>query len=228
MVRKVSFCVLAGQRGKRCQRIGAAQTPRRRPAPAHRPPAATAARAHQDGQLADAARAAPQQPRRQPRPESPTAAAPPRRRHPRQHPGGDAEHHHAEQMLDRVHPGAGLGQQLALPRRPRPAAAPPSPGSAQTTPRPRAAMLPLWPITAKVATSGGATQVVTMSAESAPMTATPPKVPAVWRLLACAQPGLDGGGHLQREQRRTSTATAPRTVPANSTMTQVCWNSACT
>ncbi len=39
-------------------------------------------------------------------------------------------------------------------------------------------MSPVWPITASAATSGGATQAVTTSEESAPMTAVPTSVPA--------------------------------------------------
>ncbi len=46
---------------------------------------------------------------------------------------------------------------------------------------------PVWPMTSSAATSAGPTQVVTMSADSAPMTATPPKVPADWRLLTSAR-----------------------------------------
>ena len=42
---------------------------------------------------------------------------------------------------------------------------------------------PVWLMTSSAPTSAGPTQVVTMSAESAPMTATPPKVPADCLLL---------------------------------------------
>ena len=48
--------------------------------------------------------------------------------------------------------------------------------NANNAPEPRATS-PLWPMTARVATSGGATQVVTISAESAPMIATPMNLP---------------------------------------------------
>ena len=46
---------------------------------------------------------------------------------------------------------------------------------------------PFYPSTlSSAATSAGPTQVVTMSADNAPMIATPPQVPADWRLLTLA------------------------------------------
>ena len=89
------------------------------------------------------------------------------------------------------------------------------------------AMLPLWPITASVATSGGATQVVTISADSAPMTATPPKLPAVCRLLAALKRVWMAAGIWIVNSPIIDSASTTNS-PANSTMIQVCWNSACT
>ena len=83
------------------------------------------------------------------------------------------------------------------------------------------AMLPLWPITASVATSGGATQVVTISAESAPMTATPPKLPAVWRLLASLRRVWMAAGIWMVNTPIIDNASTTNS-PANSTMIQVC------
>ncbi len=63
-------------------------------------------------------------------------------------------------------------------------------------------MSPLWPMTARVATSGGATQVVMMSADSAPITATPTKEPACWRLLSAARRVCMRRRHLQRKEAK--------------------------
>ena len=77
---------------------------------------------------------------------------------------------------------------------------------------------PVWLMTRSAATSAGPTQVVTMSADSAPMTATPPKVPALWRLLTSAsrvctaagictvnRPNMDSAIATKSAANRTST-----------------------
>ena len=59
---------------------------------------------------------------------------------------------------------------------------------------------PVSLMTIRAPTRAGPTQVVTMSAESAPMTATPPIEPLLWRLLTFGQPRLDRRRHLHGEQ----------------------------
>ena len=85
---------------------------------------------------------------------------------------------------------------------------------------------PLWPITASDATSGGATQAVTIRDESAPMIAVPSNVPCFWLLLrfatrACSQPGTCT---LKRPNMPSASQT---NSAANSTMIQGFWNTAC-
>ena len=71
----------------------------------------------------------------------------------------------------------------------RPAEAPttnngaPMPSAMTNNAAPPRHMFPVWLMTISVAISGGATQAVTMSADNAPMTATPAKLPVRCRLL---------------------------------------------
>ena len=59
---------------------------------------------------------------------------------------------------------------------------------------------PVWLMTSSAPTSAGPTQVVTMSAERAPMTATPPKVPAALAIADIGDARLDRRRHLHGEQ----------------------------
>ncbi len=76
-------------------------------------------------------------------------------------------------LLTRSIQGPALGNNL-------PAEAPtissgvPMPNPIANRAMPPRSMLPLWPMKSSAPTSAGATQVVTMSADNAPMTATPP------------------------------------------------------
>ena len=80
-------------------------------------------------------------------------------------------------------------------------------------------------MTASAANSGGATQAVTMSADSAPMTATPPNVPArCWLLTSLKRVcNADGSWSVNRPNMESAKATNSN---ANSTMIQGCWNMA--
>ena len=65
---------------------------------------------------------------------------------------------------------------------------------------PPRAIWPVWLMTSSAPTSAGPTQVVTMSAESAPMTATPPKSPGRLAVTDVGDARLDGGRHLHGEE----------------------------
>ncbi len=86
---------------------------------------------------------------------------------------------------------------------------------------------PLCPITASVATSAGATQVVTISAESAPITATPPKVPARCLLLASASRVWIAAGIWIVKRPNIESASTMKSS-ANTVTIHGCWNTACT
>ena len=60
----------------------------------------------------------------------------------------------------------------------------PMPSDSANRVRAPRSMSPVWAITVSAATRGGATQVVTTSADSAPITAVPMKVPLFCRPLA--------------------------------------------
>ena len=83
------------------------------------------------------------------------------------------------------------------------------------------------PITTSAATSTGPTQVVTIRAESAPITATPLKEPARWRLLVCARRVCTNAGICTVYRPNIDSAIATK-MAENSTMIQGCWNIACT
>ena len=78
-------------------------------------------------------------------------------------------------------------------------------------------------MTARVANSGGATQAVTISADSAPMTATPPNVPARCWLLTSVSRVCSAEG-IWIVNRPHIEAASTRNRPANNTTIQVCWN----
>ncbi len=85
---------------------------------------------------------------------------------------------------------------------------------------------PVWPMTVSAATSAGPTQVVTISADSAPMTATPAKLPPRWRLLiserrVCTKLGIC------TVYRPNIDSDIAMNSSANVTMIQGCWNSVC-
>ena len=66
-----------------------------------------------------------------------------------------------------------------------------------------------------------------MSAESAPMTATPPKLPADWRLLMLASRVCSIAGICSVNRPNIDSASATNNA-ANKLSTHHCWNSACT
>src|SRR6185437_5912877 len=86
---------------------------------------------------------------------------------------------------------------------------------------------PVWLMTRSAATSAGPTQVVTMSADSAPMTATPPKLPALWRLLRAASRLCTAAGICTVNRPSMDSAIATK-IAANRASTHHVWNSACT
>ena len=86
---------------------------------------------------------------------------------------------------------------------------------------------PLWLITSSAPTSAGPTQVVTIRAESAPMTAAPPKVPADWRLLMLAMRVWMATGICSVNSPSIESASTTNRA-ANSVSTHHCWNTACT
>jgi hypothetical protein len=90
-----------------------------------------------------------------------------------EHPSGDAQHQNAEEFLDRVHPCAGAGQQFSGGGADREQQHAHADRHREQRLPPRT-MSPVWPITASAANNGGATQAETISADSAPITATPP------------------------------------------------------
>ena len=81
-------------------------------------------------------------------------------------------------------------------------------------------------MTANTATSAGATQVVTINADSAPMTATPPKVPADWRLESSESHVCAAVGICSVKRPNIASPRAMSTA-AKSAMIQGCWNIAC-
>jgi len=117
--------------------------------------------------------------------------------------------------------------------RSRPAEAPtisngvPMPIPAANSAAPPRAIAPVWLMTSSAPTSTGATQVVTMSAESAPISAAPPKVPADCRLLISARRDWTTTGICSVNTPNIDNARVMNTT-AKSAMTHHCWNIACT
>ena len=84
---------------------------------------------------------------------------------------------------------------------------------------------PLWPITASAATSGGATQAVTISDESAPMTAVPSSVPCCCLLLASARRACSAAGTCRLNTPNIASASSTNS-PANTPMIHGFWKKA--
>ena len=84
---------------------------------------------------------------------------------------------------------------------------------------------PVWPITASAATIGGATQAVTTSADSAPITAVPTKLPDFCRpdMLASRVSSADG---ILRSKRPNIASARTTKSPAKAMMIHGCWKKA--
>src|SRR5690606_30746039 len=98
--------------------------------------------------------------------------------------------------------------------------------NANSAPAPRTTS-PLWPITASAATSGGATQVVTISADSAPITAVPANVPAFCRFARFATRVWMAAGICRLKTPNIDSASTTKRL-AKSVMIQGFWKTACT
>ena len=85
---------------------------------------------------------------------------------------------------------------------------------------------PLWPMTASAATSGGATQAVTISEDSAPITAVPSSVPCFCWLLASARRDCSAAGTCRLNTPNIASASSTNR-PANTTMIHGFWKNAC-
>jgi len=85
---------------------------------------------------------------------------------------------------------------------------------------------PLWPITASAATSGGATQAVTIRDDSAPMTAVPSSVPCFCLLLASARRACSAAGTCRLNTPNMASASSTNSA-ANTTMIHGFWKNAC-
>jgi hypothetical protein len=81
-------------------------------------------------------------------------------------------------------------------------------------------------MTARAATIGGATQAVTTSADSAPMTAVPTKLPAFWRPDTFASRVSRAEGILRSNSPNIASASTTKSA-ANAMMIQGCWKNAC-
>ena len=96
--------------------------------------------------------------------------------------------------------------------------------SANNAPEPRATS-PVWLMNVSAPMSGGATQVVTISAVSAPMTAVPMNVPPFWRFAMFASRVWIAAG-ICSSNRPNMPSASTTNMPANSVMSHGFWNSA--
>ena len=84
---------------------------------------------------------------------------------------------------------------------------------------------PVWPITARAATIGGATQAVTTRAESAPMTAVPTKLPDFCRPDRPASRVSSAEGILRSNRPNIASARTTNSA-AKVMMIHGCWKNA--